>query len=67
MALKFWIPDSGTGLSQLVPVYTKRSATLIEIPTNCKQNVHFQFGFKATKRMPNHRACSRKNKSDTLV
>ena len=43
-------PDSGTGFSQLVPATTTTSATLIENPTNCEQNVYFRFGLTATKR-----------------
>ena len=47
--VKILVPDSGTGFSQLVPANTNRSATLIENPTNCKQNVYFQYGLTAMK------------------
>ena len=47
--VKILVPDSGTGFSQMVPANTNRSATLIENPANCKQNVYFQFGLMATK------------------
>ena len=41
---KILLPDSGARFSKLVPANTNRSATLIENPTNCKQNVYFPFG-----------------------
>ena len=44
ITVKTLVLDSGTGISQLVPANTNRSATLIENPTNCKQNVYFRFG-----------------------
>ena len=36
------VPDSGTGFFQLIPANTKRSATLIENLTNCKQSVYLE-------------------------
>ena len=45
--LKILVPDYGTGFSKLVPANTNSSATLIENPTNCRQNVYFRFGLTA--------------------
>ena len=42
--VKILVPDSATGFAQFVPQNTNRFATLSENPTNCKQNVYFQFG-----------------------
>ena len=49
ITVKVLVPDSGIRFLQLVPANTNRSITLIEISTNCKGNVYFQFGLTALK------------------
>ena len=39
--IKILVPDSCTGFSHSVPANINRSVTLIENPSNCKQNVYF--------------------------
>ena len=60
ISLKFWYRILVPDFFQLVPANTNRSTTLIENPTNCKQNVYSRFGLTATERMLYHRACSRR-------